>query len=116
MTLRQEARILAVQILYSLEMSDGYAEKSPEQLGDLLGKDFEEGTIHFASLLVNGVESNLEEIDRLIEANLKNWTIERLSRVDLSILRLSTYSLLRQRDIDSKVIIDEAIKVAKKTL
>lgn len=114
MTLRQEARILAVQALYGLELSEGKGQGSPSELGDLLDKDFSNELIFFAETLVSGTQENLDQIDFVIESHLRNWTIDRLSRVDLSILRISVYSLLYQRDIPSKVVIDEAIKVAKK--
>ncbi len=45
---------------------------------------------------------------------MKNWKIERLSKVDLSILRLCTYELNFEEDIPSKVSINEAIELAKK--
>lgn len=114
MTLRQEARILAVQTLYSLDLSQSEYHGSPSDLGDLLDKDFSNELIFFAETLVAGVSDNLDDIDDLIESHLHNWTIDRLSRVDLAILRISVYSLIYQKDIPPKVVIDEAIKVAKK--
>lgn len=113
MTLRQESRILAVQTLYSLE-SLGEGQISPRDLGDLLDKDFSPEILYFAEGLVSGVLENREEIDSIIDSHLRNWTLDRLSRVDLAILRISVFSLLYQKDIPSKVTIDEAIKVAKK--
>lgn len=49
-----------------------------------------------------------------IKGNLKNWKIERLSKVDLSILRLCTYELKFEEDIPNRVSVNEAIELAKK--
>lgn len=109
---RRQARIAAFQALYAWE------ESRPE-LDELLKFEWMEGnpdekTVVFASLLVGGTIENLESIDEYIRRHLKNWSFERLSRVDLAILRTSTYALLYQKDIPSSVTIDEAVEIAKK--
>ncbi|AGT44732.1 transcription antitermination factor NusB [Treponema pedis] len=67
----------------------------------------------FSKIMVLGTIENIEEIDRCIQSNLDNWSLERLNSVDRAILRLSAYSLLYQKDIPAPVIIDEAINLAK---
>ena len=64
-------------------------------------------------MMVLGTIENIEEIDKCIQDNLKNWVLERVNSVDKAILRLSAYSLLYQKDIPSAVVIDEAINLAK---
>lgn len=67
----------------------------------------------FARLLVAGALENLEQIDATITAHLEHWTIKRLAKVDLAILRLSAYSLLCQPDVAVGITINEAVTLAK---
>ncbi|MCK5737242.1 MAG: transcription antitermination factor NusB [Spirochaetaceae bacterium] len=109
---RRHARIAAFQALYAWEesrsdveelLSFGWLEKKPD-----------EQTLVFASLIAAGTIENLEEVDKQITQHLKKWSFERLSRVDLAILRTSSYALLYQQDIPCSVTIDEAVEIAKK--
>ncbi len=68
----------------------------------------------FAEDLVAGVISHREEIDRLIEDKSKNWSISRMGKVDLNIIRLAVFELYYRSDIPKNVTINEAIEVAKK--
>jgi len=64
--------------------------------------------------VVNGIEKNKEQIDKLIEKNLKSdWKIERISKMDLSILRLAIYEI-NYKELPYKVAINEAVELAKK--
>lgn len=68
----------------------------------------------FAKKEAEGVYANLAEIDQLISANLIGWTINRLSRVVLSILRLAVYEIKFSNEIPTSVAINEAVELAKK--
>jgi N utilization substance protein B len=63
---------------------------------------------------IDGIEENKEIIDNKIEMNLKNWKINRLSKIDLAILRICTYEFLFNKDIPNNVSINEGIELAKK--
>ena len=109
---RRKARILAMQALFSWEVS-----KTP--LEDLLGFAWtndpkqEDDSIAFARLLVAGTVENIAQVDAAISAHLEHWEIGRVAKVDLAILRTGAYALLFQRDIPVSVTIDEAIDIAK---
>ena len=61
-----------------------------------------------------GIMQNEKEITGLIEKNLKqNWTLDRISKIDISILKLAIYEML-YTDVPYKVAINEAIEIAKK--
>jgi len=75
---------------------------------------FEQDTLLFARLIVQGTLENIEDIDKKIKAQLEHWQFDRLGRVDLSILRMSMYALFYQKDIPATVTIDEAIDLAKR--
>ncbi|MCF7913913.1 MAG: transcription antitermination factor NusB [Spirochaetaceae bacterium] len=112
---RRKARILALQALFSWD----YTAKSSAELGRFEWLDeerlanFEDDTLMFARLIVQGTLENIEEIDTKITEQLEHWDFSRLARVDLAILRFSIYALVYQKEIPSSVTIDEAIDIAK---
>jgi N utilization substance protein B len=64
--------------------------------------------------VVNGVFSNLAELDELVENNAKGWKLSRLAKIDLSILRLCIYEIKYREDIPFNISINEAVELAKK--
>jgi N utilization substance protein B len=69
---------------------------------------------HFAERLVCGVAENLESIDRELKSYSTNWALDRMSRVDLAILRLAAYELTYCPDVPRNVVINEAIEIGKR--
>ncbi|WP_143745255.1 transcription antitermination factor NusB [Marinilactibacillus piezotolerans] len=67
----------------------------------------------YLNTLVTGVQKNENEIDHTISKHLKNWTLSRLERTNLLILRLAAYELLYQKEIDKRVVMNEAIELTK---
>lgn len=63
--------------------------------------------------LVEGVDAHRAEIDELIGAVARGWTIERMPVVDRNVLRIGAYELLWRDDVPDKVAIDEAVELAK---
>ena len=63
--------------------------------------------------MIAGVNVNIEEIDAIISKYATNWSIDRIAKVDLAILRLSIFELLKREDIPPIVSINEAIDLAK---
>lgn len=112
---RRKARILAFQALYSFDVG----KTDCEQLVSLSWLELEkleklsEATAVYTKFLISGTLENLEEIDKKISENLINWDFDRLNRVDLAILRVSSFPLLFQKDLHPSIIIDEAIQIAK---
>ncbi|MBW2452725.1 MAG: transcription antitermination factor NusB, partial [Deltaproteobacteria bacterium] len=68
----------------------------------------------FAEQLICGVAEHLEEIDQSIDKFSTNWALDRMSRVDLALLRLSTYELLFNTEVPHNVVINEAIEIGKR--
>jgi N utilization substance protein B len=64
--------------------------------------------------LVKGVEANQERFDGLIVAHAKNWTIERMPILDVSILRIAMFELASEAETPTAVILDEAVELAKR--
>jgi len=109
---RTRARELALQALYQLDV------QGPDVFG-YLGLFFTEADRNdyvrrLASDWTKGTWDNLIQCDELITDATIKWQFGRLSPVDKSILRLSVYQLKFCPDIPPKVVINEAIELAKK--
>lgn len=72
-----------------------------------------EADVAYAGSVVKGVQDNLEEIDKQIEIASVSWTIDRMPKVDLSIIRNAVYEMLFVDDIPAAVTINEAVELAK---
>ena len=60
------------------------------------------------------IADRIDEIDAAVDSNSKNWTTSRMSRSDLTIIRLAVYEILYDDDIPTSVAINEAVELAKK--
>jgi N utilization substance protein B len=114
MGLRRDARELALQMLYALDSNSsallrGTLQTFREEQGEINSKVRE-----FAEGLVHGVQSQRETIDEAIRARSKNWSLARMPRVDLNVMRLATYELMFRADIPKKVTINEAIEIVRR--
>lgn len=116
---RHKGRVLAFQGLYLWAVSEADPNWItslawvPEDEEDFPAvADSNEG-LEFTRLLLAGTMENVQLIDGLIENNLKNWSLSRLNKVDLAILRVSTYGLKYLSSVPHSVTIDEAIEMAK---
>jgi transcription antitermination protein NusB len=125
---RHRAREAALQMLYQAEVGrasaheavrtywpgrdappspdDEHADAIPEVAVD------EHGRV-FANALVAGTVGRVGEIDALIAAHLKNWRLERTGIIDRIVLRLAIYELLTETGTPAKVIINEALELAR---
>lgn len=112
MGVRRQARELALQALYSLDVNHSQMAESLASFWDNFNPSLDVRT--FAEELINGYLANHLTIDAQIEENSKNWTIFRMAKVDLNILRLAVYEILYRPDIPKNVTINEAIEIAKK--
>ncbi len=109
---RRHSRELAIKVLFHLEFSSD----DPAVAFDLICDDFgaPEDIKPFSKELVLGVCVHLKDLDNLIGKASKNWRLERIAKVDRSILRLAAYELLYRADIPPKVSINEAVDLGKK--
>lgn len=111
---RRANRIAAMQFLYSWGVSPCASEKLPEALFDFFTNQQEPREYYaFAEELVAGTLKNIARIDEVIADCAKNWTLARIARCDLAILRLAIHELLYRTDIPPIVSINEAIDLAK---
>jgi N utilization substance protein B len=103
---RREARERALALLYE-------AEAKGESGADVL--DAQPIAVEeYAADLVAGVADHVDELDALIGSFAKGWVVERMPRVDLTILRMAGYELLHRLDVPPNVVINEAVELAKR--
>jgi N utilization substance protein B len=109
---RRQARELAMQALFSMDMSCGFSLEALDQYC----RCFPPGkrTITFFDRLTKGVINAREDIDKVIERYSDNWKVQRMACVDRNILRVAVYEILYCEDIPAKVAINESIDIAKK--
>lgn len=111
---KRQSRELALQVLFQKEF---LKTKSLDELFDLYQKYLSidnQDVIHSKELIVT-VATNLSALDALIEKYANNWSVSRLSLVDLNILRMGIAEMLFLRTPTPPVVaIDEAIELAKK--
>ncbi|KIL34321.1 nitrogen utilization protein B [Cohnella kolymensis] len=118
---RRLAREIAIQSLYQVEMNGVSGEDAVNSVMEEARQDNEigaevaelEGINAFTRELVQGVLTEKEMLDRKLAVFLTGWQVDRLSRVDRQILRLAAYEMIFRKDVPPKVIINEAIELAK---
>lgn len=112
---RRSGRAYALQLLYA---RDGDPETDVASAAgawaDAFDLPVETEALAFARELAAAAATHAPKIDELIGASSKNWRIDRMSRVDRNILRLGACELLAFRDVPVKVVINEAVELAKR--
>ena len=111
MSPRRQSRIVAMQMLYQIQLTNAPVPVVMEQFWQ--NHDTSVKLRPFAVELVEGTTSHLEVIDELLQNTSKNWKLHRMPVVDLSILRCATYEILYLGDIDPATSINEAVEIAK---
>ena len=64
--------------------------------------------------IFKGVEENRQQIDKCIEKHLKNWTIDRITKVSLAAMRVAVYEILFDDSLDADISVSEAVKICEK--
>ncbi|HBJ9434391.1 TPA: transcription antitermination factor NusB [Listeria monocytogenes] len=103
---RRDAREKALQALFQIELNEMSLDQAIKNI-------MEDEQDDYMEKLVEGVMANKAEIDAIIEPNLDNWRMDRLSKVDLSLLRLSVYEIKYLDDVPNRVSLNESIEIAK---
>ena len=112
MGVRRDAREQALQALYAVELNPASSREALRLFW--AGARCGASVRTFAEELIAGVLENREAVDGRITEKSPNWSLNRMSRIDLCIIRLAVYELLFRPDIPKNVTINEAIEVAKK--
>ena len=108
---RKSARAAAVQMVFENMLGGDGGE---ETLRGLIEFVPEEDDLDFINALLSGVEAHAEELDALIEKCLKGWTLDRIAKVDLAVLRVAAWELGYAKETPDAVVINEAVALAQK--
>lgn len=109
---RKKTREALMQLIYQMDLNKNFSKE--EVINFLNNFDINENEADYLQESAYGVIDNLENINKLIEKYTEGWTLDRLPKVDLSILRIAFYEIIYREDIPVEVSINEAIEIAKK--
>jgi N utilization substance protein B len=108
---RHQVREAVIGLLYAQDIGNDNIVKFRDEI--LEEKKIRNLQKEFAVELYQGVLDNINEIDKAINRYLKEWELEKIGMIERALLRLGAYELLYTK-LDSAVIINEAIELAKK--
>lgn len=103
---RHEAREKALQTLFQLEGTELTIDEAMDHV--MAGEND-----NFYSLLVQGTHANMMEIDEKLVGHLENWSLERLPKIERTILRMAVFELGYMEDAPARVVMNEAIELSK---
>ncbi len=108
---RHEAREAALGLVFekSFQFDEG-----PGKLYQTAIEERELEDDEYVRRVLYGVYDNLETIDARIEGAAMGWTLKRMSKVSLAVMRLCVYEMLFENDIPANVSLNEAVELAKK--
>jgi len=109
---RRDSREKAFMLLYQMEIQKG--DDEAQIISFIEDREVSEHEIDYMSQLVRGVREHLSELDGRFSPYLKRWTIDRLPKVDLTILRLAVYEMFNVEEVPQSVAISEAVLLCKK--
>ena len=120
-TSRRQARIIALQTLYELDTTQHLPDDVLERNLDEPVSDNQNGPApvdakvrEYGSALVQGVLTNRDELDALIEECAPSWPLDQMSRIDKNILRLAIFEILFDNRVPLKAAINEAVELGKR--
>ena len=121
---RRKAREIVLKVLYQCDTLGDFSDRQIEVYFEsflnvtLADEDQDESVndsgISFARSMLKGIFENLSILDERIAFSSTHWSVNRMSRVDRNILRLSSYELLFVENIPVNVTINEAVEIAKR--
>ena len=122
---RSTARAAVMQMIYERLAGGEGGEETLKMVYDVLREETAADEIPvseneprsdmaYITRVLDGVLNNLDELDEQIEAASRGWSLERMPRVDLTIMRLATWEILREKDIPGNVAISEAVELANR--
>lgn len=110
---RKKSREKAMELLFSMELTKDDASYAIENFMENYEEDINELDLQYIKTILSGVEQNKAEIDKIIEGNLQNWKVDRISKINLTILRMAIYEMQNLKDVPGKVAVNEALELCK---
>lgn len=111
---RKVSREKAMELIFSIMLSKDSNEEAVENFVDNYEGDINELDLTYIKRVLAGVTTHTEEIEKEIEKYAENWKIDRISKINLAILKLGIYEMKYFDEVPDRVAINEAIEIAKK--
>ena len=111
---RKLSRDKTMELLFGMTLSKDTTEEAIEGFLENYEGDIKEIDLTYVKQALIGIENNKEAIDKIITENLHNWKLDRVPKVNLSILRLATYELLYDEQVPRAVVINEALEITRR--
>jgi N utilization substance protein B len=111
---RKLSREKAMELLFGMTLSKDTIEEAIEAFVENYEENIKDIDLTYVKQALIGVENNKEAIDKVIQENLHNWKLDRISKVNLSILRIATYELLYDKEVPRGVAINEALEITRR--
>ncbi|WP_026314432.1 transcription antitermination factor NusB [Heyndrickxia acidiproducens] len=105
---RRTAREKALQALFQIDINEAVPG---EAIANVLNGQENDA---YLAMLVEGTVEHMQEIDDMISRHLEKWSMDRLAKVDLNIMRLGTFELMYEEDVPANVAINEALEISKR--
>ena len=110
---RKSSREKAMELSFGMELSKESSKEILETFVDNFEGNIKELDLEYIKSVLEGIEENKTEIDSIIEANLQNWKIDRIAKINLTILRLAVLEMKYIDDVPGRVALNEAIELTK---
>ncbi len=110
---RKIAREVAMKLVFAQMLGGEDTYEAVLDQSDIPEAPSEED-FDYANGVMQGIENQKANIDNLIEQYAIGWTIDRMARVDLCVLRIAIYEMLYRADVPDSVAINEAVELAKR--
>ncbi len=111
---RKLSREKTMELLFGMTLSKDTVEEVVETFVENYEGNIKEIDLTYVNRALIGVENNMEAIDEAISSNLQNWKIDRISKVNLTILRLAAYEILFDENVPRNVAINEALEITRR--
>ncbi|WP_294376308.1 transcription antitermination factor NusB [uncultured Clostridium sp.] len=111
---RKLSREKTMELLFGMTCSKDRAVEAVETFVENYEGNIKEIDLTYVKRALIGIENNIEAIDEAISSNLQNWKIDRISKVNLAILRLAAYEIIFDEDVPKNVAINEALEITRK--
>lgn len=110
---RRKSRETAMKILYAILISNDTVEDAIDNYKMASDENTDNLDFRYIKNILNGTTEKAKELDAKIEENLKNWKLNRVSKMSLVIMRIAIYEILYVEDVPSKVAVNEAVELSK---
>lgn len=110
---RKKSREKAMELLFGMELS----KETPSEILETFVENYEgnikELDLEYIKALLEGIYENKDEIDSKIEGSLQSWKLDRISKINLTILRLGIFEMKYSDEVPDRVALNEALELTK---